>query len=166
MLNTCMVCGGIIPEQAGNCPHCGEYAVQIIGACSDEAMQKLEQKAAAKRSKLLNGIMVQLVVLEWKDSDLEEHIVDIGTAEELYHTENWLDLDFSPAYQLKKLQIQGVVVRGQQKKTLQLFVPVPTGHGDLKAGAVLDDGFCLYMLLKSENGTVTRSDPVELLQLW
>lgn len=164
-MNTCMVCGGIIPEQAGNCPYCGEYAVQIIGECNDEAMQKLEKKAAAKRSKLLNGITVQLVTLEWKDDDLKEQTVELGTAEKLYHKEKWLDLNFAPAYQLEKLEIQSVVVRGGQKKQFQMFAPAPAGNGNLRVGAVLDDGFHFHILLKNENGAVTRSDPVELLKL-
>lgn len=164
-MNRCMVCGGVIPEQAGNCPYCGEYAVQVIGECSDEAMQRLEQKAAVKRRKLLEGISVQLVTLDWKNDDLEQHTVSVGAAEELYHTEKWLDLNFAPAYQLRELEIKSVVVRGGQQKQLQLCVPVPDGSGELRAGAMLDDGFCLYVLLKSENGTVTRSEPVELLKL-
>ena len=164
-MNTCMVCGGVIPEQAGNCPYCGEYAIQVIGTCNDEAMRRLEQKAAAKRSKLLEGIAVQLVTLEWKEDALEEHIVEVGTAEELYHKEKWLDLSFAPAYQLKELEMKSMIVRGGQQKQLQLCVPVPAESGELRAGAVLDDGFQLYILLKSENGAVTRSEPVELLKL-
>ena len=164
-MNTCMVCGGVIPEQAGNCPYCGEYAIQVIGTCNDEAMRRLEQKAAAKRSKLLEGIAVQLVTLEWKEDALEEHIVEVGSAEELYHKEKWLDLSFAPAYQLKELEMKSMIVRGGQQKQLQLCVPVPAESGELRAGAVLDDGFQLYILLKSENGAVTRSEPVELLKL-
>ena len=164
-MNTCMVCGGVIPEHAGNCPYCGEYAIQVIGTCNDEAMRRLEQKAAAKRRKLLEGIAVQMVTLEWKEDALEEHTVEVGTAEELYHKEKWLDLSFAPAYQLKELEMKSVIVRGGQQKQLQLCVPVPAGSGELRAGAVLDDGFQLHILLKSENGAVTRSEPVELLKL-
>ena len=119
-MNTCMVCGGVIPEQAGNCPYCGEYAIQVIGTCNDEAMRRLEQKAAAKRRKLLEGIAVQMVTLEWKEDALEEHTVEVGTAEELYHKEKWLDLSFAPAYQLKELEMKSMIVRAGQQKQLQL----------------------------------------------
>ena len=72
-MNTCMVCGGVIPEQAGNCPYCGEYAIQVIGTCNDEAMRRLEQKAAAKRRKLLEGIA--LPRMSWRSQYVtREHI--------------------------------------------------------------------------------------------
>ena len=61
--------------------------------------------------------------------------------------------------------MESMIVRGGQQKQLQLCVPAPPGSGGLIAGSGLDDGFQLHILLKSENGAVTRSEPVELLKL-
>lgn len=160
-MNICLICGSEIPQNQSKCLCCGEYPVRVIGENTLDMQQILQQRAKEKRDQKLQDISVGLRIYHLKDKQLTPADIIIGVASQLFHHEIWLKESFAPACGLSSLDIECILDKEGIQQSILCSIPAPEGEGTLHIGAVLENGFQLYLLVKNNDNEV-RSQSIAL----
>lgn len=160
----CYVCGTKLGETEDHCPRCGEYVVEIIGD-SAETERVLREKGEKRRNKLLSQYELEIAVYKWEEEQSKKMSAVIAPVPSMYHEEQWLDEPFARVPGVDEMELEAVIKKDGEEKTVAFALRSFSSPTFLHIGAVVEDGFLLRLLLKSDDGEVHRSEAVSLLEL-
>lgn len=160
----CYVCSK--QYEGTKCPRCGFPAVEVPGASWEKARTDLAATIEPFFQGFLNAISVSVTSFQHRDDngvyvlDQEKTLV-LGTGQELYDKELWLDQQFARLEDPTIPVRLNLTVRGNTRQE-QVELPNLKAAELQNIGISMDKQFNLRLMLRNTSEKPTVSAPVEL----